>query len=530
MKISYSIENLRSLTTAPKIELRPITILVGRNSAGKSTFLRSFALLRQSLEAKSSAPILWYGDYVDFGDFSSAVNHASNSKEITFNFSAEKFSVSNRYQNYPLYYDDLIKVNSGRKSQEYSSINLSISLGEQMGRTVRRTVRLTDPSYGISFVASFAKDGRNADSFVVNDAELSVLLPNHSVIFTSSDIFSAGTLVTTVKADSRQLRRIVNPAAAFASYIAGLVANFVDGRILPPKIEAEARRILQYPNLSPEALTILASTAPAVSFRKLYDSLLRDDYKKLYKEINVACAMNYVLQAISDAGGFLERFFSQTTYLGPARARSERYYRFQELEISEIAPDGHNLPMFLGSLPPVQLRQFSEWVSGLFGFGVGVQRTEGHISIQLKRDGLDVNAADTGYGVSQLLPVLAQIWWSSKTGARERRNSLYPITMEQPELHLHPAHQAQLADALLNALPNTQDDTRGSPVFVVETHSETLINRLGELIEEGKLRAEDVQIVIFSSEDGNLNSTRIETSNYDAEGVLENWPFGFFSY
>lgn len=56
MRLSYSVKNLRRLTSTPPIEIRPITILLGRNSVGKSTFLRSFPLLRQSVETKSSAP------------------------------------------------------------------------------------------------------------------------------------------------------------------------------------------------------------------------------------------------------------------------------------------------------------------------------------------------------------------------------------------------------------------------------------------------------------------------------------------
>lgn len=530
MKISYAIENLRSLNCTPHIELRPITILVGRNSAGKSTFLRSFALLRQSLEAKSSAPILWYGDYVDFGDFSSAVNNKNSKNEISFKFSAKDFSVNKRNLNYPIYYDDLIKFNTGRRTKQYREIHLSISLAEQLGRTFRRSLTMEDPTLDIKLEARFSKDGRTADSFIVNGRDLSELLPGHSVIFSISDIFSAGTLVTTVKVDNRQLRRAVNPASAFSQNISSLVKSSIDQRILTQKIDAEARRILNYPSLSSENLKILSSQSDTVSFKKLYLNLEKGEYPELYSNINTACAMNYVLQAVADSGDFFRDFFSQTTYLGPARARSERYYRFQELEISEIAPDGHNLPMFLGSLTQAQLGNFSDWVNELFGFGVGIQRNEGHISIQLKRDDLEVNAADTGYGVSQLLPVLAQIWWSSKVNSRNKRRSLYPITMEQPELHLHPAHQAQLADALLNALPDRNGDSKSSPVFVVETHSETLINRLGELIEAQKLSADDVQIVIFSNDANNLNSTKISTSNYDSEGALTNWPFGFFSY
>ncbi|HCI98462.1 MAG TPA: hypothetical protein DHV74_02260 [Sulfitobacter sp.] len=78
MQISYAVENLRRLKKTPPIEIRPITILVGRNSAGKSTYLRSMPLIRQSIETRSSAPILWWGDYVDFGDFSTAVSDSKD--------------------------------------------------------------------------------------------------------------------------------------------------------------------------------------------------------------------------------------------------------------------------------------------------------------------------------------------------------------------------------------------------------------------------------------------------------------------
>ncbi|WP_321342649.1 AAA family ATPase [Breoghania sp.] len=534
MKISYALQNLRSLTCTPDIELRPITILVGRNSAGKSTFLRSLALLRQSLEAKSSAPILWYGDYVDFGDFSSAVSHRNLEKEVSFRFVAEDFSVRSKEPDYLYFYREPSYFSSRRSAREYSRICLTISLGEQQGRTVRRTIELEDISHNIFLEAVFEKYGRIAEKFLVNGVDLGELLPSHSVFFDSSDIFSSGTLTALTRSENRSMRRVVNPISSFSSYISGLLKPYVNGRIRSDNIEYEARRILHNPVLNAEILIDRSNNARTVSFKNLYKNLADGRFPDLLHKLNIACAMNYTLQAIGDSGEFFRQFFVKTTYLGPARARSERYYRFQELEVAEISPDGRNLPMFLASLPQGQLRAFSDWVEVLFGFGVGIQKSEGHISIQLKREDLDVNAADTGYGVSQLLPVLAQIWWASKAnigrgGVMQSGPALHPITMEQPELHLHPAHQAQLADALLNALPSSDESSPISPVFVVETHSETLINRLGELIEEKKLSEKDVQIVIFSG-DQEPGSTKIETSSYDSEGVLTSWPFGFFSY
>ena len=86
---SIGIKNLRSLRDTKQMEIKPINILVGSNSSGKSTFLRLFPLMKQSLRNKINGPILWAGDdddYVDFGSFSEAVNNNSKEKIIKFRF------------------------------------------------------------------------------------------------------------------------------------------------------------------------------------------------------------------------------------------------------------------------------------------------------------------------------------------------------------------------------------------------------------------------------------------------------------
>src|SRR5262249_49786416 len=57
---AFGVKNLRCLTDTGLVPIRPITVLVGRNSSGKSTFLRAFPLLRQSVETERKSPILWY--------------------------------------------------------------------------------------------------------------------------------------------------------------------------------------------------------------------------------------------------------------------------------------------------------------------------------------------------------------------------------------------------------------------------------------------------------------------------------------
>jgi hypothetical protein len=82
------VKNLRCLTDTGLVPIRPITVLVGRNSSGKSTFLRAFPLLRQSVSTKRNNPILWYGDEqsVDFGSLRDAASAWLSEPSVTFQF------------------------------------------------------------------------------------------------------------------------------------------------------------------------------------------------------------------------------------------------------------------------------------------------------------------------------------------------------------------------------------------------------------------------------------------------------------
>lgn len=85
------IENLRSLKDTGFIELKPLNILLGANSSGKSTFLRSFPLLTQSVRKELRGPISWFDDsLVDFGDYNTAYNrYAQKDDRIRFSFKLE---------------------------------------------------------------------------------------------------------------------------------------------------------------------------------------------------------------------------------------------------------------------------------------------------------------------------------------------------------------------------------------------------------------------------------------------------------
>ena len=81
------IQNLRSLVDTGFIAIKPLTILLGANSSGKSTFLRSFPLFKQSVEKELREPISWFDDsLVDFGDFETAKSKIAPEEDGIINF------------------------------------------------------------------------------------------------------------------------------------------------------------------------------------------------------------------------------------------------------------------------------------------------------------------------------------------------------------------------------------------------------------------------------------------------------------
>ena len=138
-----------------------------------------------------------------------------------------------------------------------------------------------------------------------------------------------------------------------------------------------------------------------------------------------------------------------------------------------------------------------------------------------KRTDTPVSHRDVGIGVSQVLPVLVS--------AYSQKNQL--VAIEQPEIHLHPALQAELGDVFLeSALGETGN------AFLIETHSEHLLLRImrrlretstGELPEgTPEVRPEDV-MVLFVEPDGAQSLVREMPLNERGE-LVKAWPGGFF--
>ncbi|MEN4749670.1 DUF3696 domain-containing protein [Pseudomonas sp. Ps21-P2] len=188
--------------------------------------------------------------------------------------------------------------------------------------------------------------------------------------------------------------------------------------------------------------------------------------------------------------------------------------------MEEIDPQGTNLAMFLNDLSPRAASDFANWTEKNLGFSLESKTSEGHVSILISdASGTKTNMADTGFGFSQVAPILAQVWQCMKSRATA---TPFLFVIEQPELHLHPHMQSKLA-MLFASVAQEHSNIK----FMIETHSEVFINQFGTAVDNSVITTEDIGIYILEKSADSDHSILTE-SYFDENGFLEQWPYGFF--
>jgi len=217
----------------------------------------------------------------------------------------------------------------------------------------------------------------------------------------------------------------------------------------------------------------------------------------------------------------LESEFSRNMlYLGPLREYPKRYYLATGEVPRDIGLKGENVVELLyydsklrkRKARRVMINDLKRWLE-TFGLAREVRIDalhEGLYSLILEdpSTGFPVNVSDTGFGVSQILPVVVECLSSPRNCT---------IMIEQPEIHVHPKVQAELGDLFIEA----SKDRR----IIVETHSEHLLLRVQRRIAEKLLSPNEVAIYFFEpSHEG----TQIRRLAMDESGSIKEWPAGFF--
>lgn len=228
----------------------------------------------------------------------------------------------------------------------------------------------------------------------------------------------------------------------------------------------------------------------------------------------------------------LEELFAQVYYLGPLREYPQRQYTWAGAEPADMGRRGERVVDALLAArerrlmikrgkgkPRLTLEAYvAHWLKelGLIqGFSVEAIAKESNLYrvwVQKTPAAAKVLVTDVGFGVSQILPVLAICYYVPEGST---------ILLEQPEIHLHPSVQAGLADVFLDAVR-----TRHVQI-IFESHSEHLLRRLQRRVAEDEANeiAPNAALYFCEIADGGSALTQLKLNLF---GNIENWPKDFF--
>jgi hypothetical protein len=209
-----------------------------------------------------------------------------------------------------------------------------------------------------------------------------------------------------------------------------------------------------------------------------------------------------------------ESLFAKVHYLGPLRSYPWRVYEWGGEKPVDAGWDGYEaIPALLAWKKEVQIATWLQKMGLIHSFAlepVDEARTIYQCRVRTTESATEVLLPDAGFGVSQILPVLANCAMLPKDST---------LLLEQPEIHLHPFAQAALADVLIDATKKRNIQ------IIVESHSEHILRRIQRRIAREVLSAEDTALYFCSFENG---ASVIEELKMDSYGNIKNWPKHFF--
>ncbi|MDE0069756.1 MAG: AAA family ATPase [Caldilineaceae bacterium] len=209
----------------------------------------------------------------------------------------------------------------------------------------------------------------------------------------------------------------------------------------------------------------------------------------------------------------------------PVRSRPKRTYdptrEFQD-------PEGSDVPMRLMRIAATKPKEWEDLKHQLVNYGkssglfqsIEVKNLGGSLGapfqLKVKIRGPNSNIVDVGYGVSQILPILVYAMDASLPRPRYlNRESKAFFLLQQPEVHLHPKAQAELSSFL------AQLARLGRQSFIIETHSDYLVDRARIEIRRGNVRSDDVSLIFLEPK---RNKVKVHNISFDKMGNMIGVP------
>lgn len=565
------IENFKGISTRQTIELKPITLLFGPNSAGKSTILQALHYLREILERRNTDPDQTIaGGLTDLGGFATFVHDHDLTLPIVLRV---QLLLEDEQGN------ERLPLNSGGSANEeaFNALQVWYIAGETTESGINSFVR----HVGLTLEVRWSE--------LIQSAYVALL-----------EIQMNGETLAMIKSPPQKGRAqlsgfdFAHPLLQEIIYSDDGIGPFEGEEILSPE---EAEELLGDPLSSPLGREIwelsrelsadllvpedqetdfrIAVKTPLGALPDL-DNPLDLDFVEIDNVVGEADEYKSEQQRRNGLSVLLDEmilgpvrivrdYLNAMTYIGPLRDIPDRGYN------ARLSPDEARWAQGLAAWDLLYtdkeeklLNEVNVWLSGeqklqtgyslvktqireipvpgpmsqYFEHGLteddigDVQelytllnfRTE--IALRDVNKGIIVAPCDVGVGISQMIPVVVGCL----------RDKAGILIIEQPELHIHPAVQVRLGDLFIYTTQSENDYVNSRKSLLIETHSEHIILRVLRRIRETTenelppgaigIRPGDLSVIyVDKTEEG----VQLRNLRVDEEGeFIDRWPKGFF--
>ncbi|WP_440944821.1 AAA family ATPase [Methanosarcina sp. T3] len=431
------LKNFKAFRNA-EIELKPITILVGPNSGGKTSILNSIRLMKQTFGCGTS-DVLNFKGTLDFGSFDSIVNQNFENGEVGFNI--------------------------------------------EFGDNTYFDVRIAKCPFSGKIYIKYFSSSNGEFEYIADGIKKALSKKEHDVYISNDFRFTS--------VNENNLFEGINPRLYRKNFFY-IIENFFD-------------------NEEKESL-----------FSEVCDQYYRNDNSPKLSQEEVRYYFNKILNLYSkineDSVRFYENVrleFENIKFIGPIRPTAFRAYDFKqtdeiscidENEIQTIANNSTLQNEVLNILENLELaykiKVTNNAITGTFIFELITHKKE-----------LEVNFADVGFGISQILPIIVQSLLADKDTM---------IAVEQPEVHLHPRVQAYLGNFFVQSVKN------GNGKYLIETHSDYLIERIRYCVADKKISSDDI-IIYYIEYEETQHASLASKIEINSDGQYLNLPDNYIT-
>lgn len=477
---TISLQNFKGFKDLENLKIKPITILCGPNSCGKSSILQSLLLLKQTIESQDpNQTLLLNGRFVHLGSFENIIFEKNSEHKLCFDLT---FKLTPEIINF--------------KSKSHTTALKFLFLQLLPNRSL----------------------SPHSDTFI------------HAkfVLTTPRTLTKTKNLMKTVTVEQFQFD--IESRRSDQEKIIGLSINIVKNS--NDDLYTIAWQNLRTNGINKEEVSDDGEISAQIKFDRLFS--IRSTFSDIPDEKRGKFIR--FLEAINGINKLFQIIFSSYSYIGPLREEPCRRYVYED-EITEIGVKGENAAYIylIDRDKAINNHYFYDRKTNSFKLekkgltlSVAMQKWLDLMNIKDIKSELNneivylnlnanansktrVNIADVGFGVSQIFPIILE-------GLRMPQCNT--LLLEQPEIHLHPNLQMQLADYFIALAKSGKN-------LMVETHSDHIINRLVRRIVEDETGTLNDLISIYFIRATEVGSV-CEEVRIDENFGVTNWPTDFF--